>query len=359
MKNLLYTLILLPALFLFSGRATAQEAAPEGTTLTFFSQDGQRFFLIIDGQKQNDKPQTKVTIKGLKQPSVQTKFIFEDEKLKTHDERFYLSGVDPGWYDLTYSIAWNEKKKAWKTKMISWETQGKGPNKGIDAELKEDNAATDNAVKTGTQQSWDNSYETTTTNPGGTMKIDVNLPGTSVTTTNGSTTTTTKDGVTTTTTTVTTGGTINPGMNPGNTGNTNTGNTNSGNNNRRDHNRNNRGNGNNRNNNNANNGSNNNAGGCSRQMLSGDFQKALASIKATSFSDAKLNQAKLVAKNNCLSVAQVKLVIGELSFEQSKLDFAKYAYSHCTEKNNYYLVNDAFSFSSSKDELTRFLTEAE
>ena len=42
-------------------------------------------------------------------------------------------------------------------------------------------------------------------------------------------------------------------------------------------------------------------------------------------------------------------------FEETKLEFAKYAYDFCTEKNKYYMVGDKFSFSSSKDELNEYL----
>ena len=93
-----------------------------GTNLTFFTQDGQPFFLIIDGVKQNDKAQANVKVTGLTQPSIQTKFIFKDETIKPLDERFYLTGVDPGPYNITYAIRWNDKKKRMQTKMVSWES---------------------------------------------------------------------------------------------------------------------------------------------------------------------------------------------------------------------------------------------
>ena len=40
-------------------------------------------------------------------------------------------------------------------------------------------------------------------------------------------------------------------------------------------------------------------------------------------------------------------------FEDTKLQFAKYAYGHTYDINNFYMVNDAFEFESSIEELNR------
>ncbi|MCX7728498.1 MAG: DUF4476 domain-containing protein [Bacteroidia bacterium] len=39
------------------------------------------------------------------------------------------------------------------------------------------------------------------------------------------------------------------------------------------------------------------------------------------------------------------------SFEETRLEFAKYAYSKVIDKENYYQVNDAFQFENSIEEL--------
>jgi hypothetical protein len=43
------------------------------------------------------------------------------------------------------------------------------------------------------------------------------------------------------------------------------------------------------------------------------------------------------------------------SFEDSRLDFAKFAYKNCINKGNYFEVNQAFSFESSVDNLNQFI----
>ncbi len=45
-----------------------------------------------------------------------------------------------------------------------------------------------------------------------------------------------------------------------------------------------------------------------------------------------------------LRYAQVKEIMGVFSFENTKLDFAKAAYSYVYDKQNYYELSDAFSF---------------
>ena len=66
--------------------------------------------------------------------------------------------------------------------------------------------------------------------------------------------------------------------------------------------------------------------------------------------------AKQITKTHCLSADQVKQVMELFSFEASKLDFAKYAYDFCWEKNNYFQVNEAFDFESSISELDAYIS---
>jgi hypothetical protein len=86
-----------------------------------------------------------------------------------------------------------------------------------------------------------------------------------------------------------------------------------------------------------------------------DFSRALSTIQQESFENSKLNVAKQMTSNNRLCVSQIMQICGLFSFENTKLDYAKYAYLFCVDKNNYYQVNEIFSFSSSKDELRKYV----
>ncbi|MGZ6539970.1 MAG: DUF4476 domain-containing protein, partial [Bacteroidia bacterium] len=68
----------------------------------------------------------------------------------------------------------------------------------------------------------------------------------------------------------------------------------------------------------------------------------------------KLTIAKQIIGNNCLLCSQIKELMELMSFEQTKLDLAKFAWSHNLDKGNYYKLNDAFSFESSINELNQY-----
>ncbi len=97
------------------------------------------------------------------------------------------------------------------------------------------------------------------------------------------------------------------------------------------------------------------SGGCDAPMPSGDFSSALNSIESKSFEDSKVTLAKQFTKANCLSADQVKQVMKKFTYEESKLDYAKFAYEYCLDQGNYYKVNDAFDFELTIDELNEFI----
>ena len=82
---------------------------------------------------------------------------------------------------------------------------------------------------------------------------------------------------------------------------------------------------------------------------------ALESINSKSFETSKLTIAKQIAGSNCLLCKQVKEIMKLFSFESNRLEFAKYAYKYTWDINNYFLLNDAFDFESSIDELNKYI----
>ena len=87
-----------------------------------------------------------------------------------------------------------------------------------------------------------------------------------------------------------------------------------------------------------------------------DYSQIKSSIEKERFASTKVNVAKqaLQAKK-CFTVEQIIGILQLFTFEDNKLDLAKFAYVYCIDKENYYRVNDVFTFSTSKDELNRFL----
>lgn len=94
--------------------------------------------------------------------------------------------------------------------------------------------------------------------------------------------------------------------------------------------------------------------GCTA-MADADFKDALHSLKAKTFSDSRMTQAKQILKSNCMSAEQIKMVMGAFEYEDDKLEFAKAAYDRCADPENYWKVNDAFEFEMTIDELNEYI----
>ena len=87
-----------------------------------------------------------------------------------------------------------------------------------------------------------------------------------------------------------------------------------------------------------------------------NIHTVLDAVENETFKSDKMMVAKQATKNKCLSVDQIKLVMDKFTFEDNKLEFAKNAYINCTNKDEYYRVNESFTFSSSKSELNEYLS---
>ena len=96
-------------------------------------------------------------------------------------------------------------------------------------------------------------------------------------------------------------------------------------------------------------------GGCVYPMSTIDYNQAKSSIKSKDFEDSQLTVAKQIAKNECLTTEQVKGIMLLFDYEDTKMEFAKYAYEYVHDKSKYYKINDAFEFESSIDELNEFI----
>ena len=86
-----------------------------------------------------------------------------------------------------------------------------------------------------------------------------------------------------------------------------------------------------------------------------DYDDAYQVISNESFDSSKLTVAKQVISSNPMTASQILGICQLFSFESNKLEFAKFAYPYCVDQNKYYLLNEAFSYESSKRELNNFL----
>lgn len=86
-----------------------------------------------------------------------------------------------------------------------------------------------------------------------------------------------------------------------------------------------------------------------------EFKRLQKVIAMQSFERDRLIIAKQAISSGRLLSAHVHDLMLQLNFDSSKLKLAKYAYAYVFDPRNYYLVNDAFTFSSSVRELNSYL----
>lgn len=90
-------------------------------------------------------------------------------------------------------------------------------------------------------------------------------------------------------------------------------------------------------------------------MNARSFEQFKQSLKNENFDNTRSTIAKQVIAVNYFTAQQVKEIAGLFSFDATRLDIAKFAYKNTVDKQNYFIVNDVFSFSSYKEELARYI----
>jgi len=112
------------------------------------------------------------------------------------------------------------------------------------------------------------------------------------------------------------------------------------------------------------NGSDNNLNGSSLDngynnvMSAREFNQVTEQIRKEWFEANKLISVKTIIDKNNFTTQQVKDLMFLFTFENNRLEVAKYAYSKIADKQNIYQLNDNLAFSNSKDELARFIRES-
>jgi hypothetical protein len=322
-------LFLLSFLFIaLAGNISAQ------SDVSFFCQDGLKFWVIINGIKQNDTPQTNVKVSGLTASNYKAKVIFDNNTIPEIEKTIFTKDADGNFSSMSFNIR-KDKNNNYVLRLNSMdEVASTPPPSGqYTTQLWVEERPT--TVQTN-QTTTTISSNTVNNVDGGNVSVNAVDPVTgegvslnmSVNTgTNG----VNGNGVVTTTTTTTT-----------HTTTTNTGyqenviQTN----NQPEH--------------YVMQGYNGRVG-CPWPMSAGDFQSAKSSISSKSFDDTKLTIAKQVTGANCLFCSQVKEIMLLFSFEATRLDFAKFAYTYVYDQGNYFKLNDAFTFESSIDELNSYI----
>lgn len=93
-------------------------------------------------------------------------------------------------------------------------------------------------------------------------------------------------------------------------------------------------------------------------MSTRDFEQVKSQIKKEWFENNRIISAKVIIDKSNFTAQQVKELMLLFTFENNKLEVAKYAYRKTVDKQNYFQASDALQFKSSKDELNRFIRES-
>lgn len=88
-----------------------------------------------------------------------------------------------------------------------------------------------------------------------------------------------------------------------------------------------------------------------------DFDALKRSLQQEKFTSNRMTKVKTAISTNYFRTEQVRQMAQLFSFEDDKMQLVKQAYPKTIDRTNYYQLADLFSFSSSKDELSRFIQE--
>lgn len=301
--------------------------------LTIFSEDGDRFYVILNGERQNDIPQTNIRIEDLTQPYYNARIQFEDKSLMDiTTNNIMISDVDNIMSDVTYKIK-RDKNKAGKMKMSYFSAVPARPDFVPPSNVYVMHYGQPRPAPTQTvvvQQPapvrGGTVTQTTTTTTTGGDAINANMSigginmGISINDSMGSGSVTHTTTTTSSSTHVSHSGHHDDDFpNPRPVQATPV--------------------------------------GCQGRscMRPSDFNAALSTLKNQAFEDSRMKTAKQIITANCLNVDQVMQIANLFSFDDNKLEFAKFAYDYCIEPRNYFKLNGIFSFSSNADELSDYV----
>lgn len=90
-------------------------------------------------------------------------------------------------------------------------------------------------------------------------------------------------------------------------------------------------------------------------MKAYDVNLLVETIRRKSFDNAKADIAKQALSNQFIMAEDAKKIMEQFTFENNRLDFAKFVYPKIYDQQNFYRVYDAFEFDSSITEMQRWL----
>lgn len=313
-------------IFLFGAFISTDCLSQNKHTAIFYSDNGEKFWVILNGVRQNENPETNVKVNGLNAPGYRSKIVFQDKGIMDIDKNLTMPEQSS---EVTFRIKQNKKG----IHVLRYFTAVPLPAQPV--ESPNQNMVTYTATPVYTENPREEVITTTTTtttstsgqpaNSGDQINMNVNIGdvsmGINMNVNDGfdaqeETTTST----TVTTTSTTTAQPVQPAQPDhyvmvGYSG----------------------------------------PMGCPWPMQPNDYSQAKSTIASKSFEDSKMQIAKQIISSNCLFADQVTEITNLFDFEDNKLEFAKYAYTRTYDQGNYFKVNNAFDFESTIEELNQHI----
>ncbi|HBH05401.1 MAG TPA: hypothetical protein DDX92_02215 [Flavobacteriales bacterium] len=97
--------------------------------------------------------------------------------------------------------------------------------------------------------------------------------------------------------------------------------------------------------------------GCPYPMNEEKFHEAVDVIRKDEIQNSKMSLAKKVISDNCLSTKQLRVLLSALDYESDRLDLAKFAWPQTYDQENFYMLNDVFTYPNTIEEIDRFINQ--
>lgn len=81
----------------------------------------------------------------------------------------------------------------------------------------------------------------------------------------------------------------------------------------------------------------------------------MKTLEKQSFDDNRLEIAELCVTLGQFCVSDLERMAKVFSFDDKRLEFLRFAYSYCTDPENYPMLREAFTFSSNYDKLMDYI----
>lgn len=86
-----------------------------------------------------------------------------------------------------------------------------------------------------------------------------------------------------------------------------------------------------------------------------EFEMMKERVKQNTLETGRLETAKMMTRENVLTAIQVAEIARLFTFDNSRLDFAKYAFDYTYDREAYNVVGDALTFQKNKEDLQQFI----